>query len=460
MKRMTWTLVLALILLLVSVQVAPALAQTNLVWTAEYFNNTILLGPPAARNYVTSMNFNWGAGAPYTNGPIDNWSARYGAVQAFAAGTYRFTITADDGVHLFVNGQKIIDTYASPRAGQAISADITLPAGEYHLQVDFVELTGNAFLYLTWGLASGPLPQPATPVPQPVSNTWTAEYFNNRNLSGSPVMIIGEASPTHDWGTGAPAPSLPADGFSVRWTSTQQFTAGTYRLIVQVDDGVRVYVNGVRVIDRWYGSPQIATYSADVQMFNGSNTIVIEYYEDTLTARIAFSISYLGGGSAPVSGASFTCNTWRLNVRSAPFVGDNVLLRISKGETYSVTGRNPANTWVQIQVGSVAGWVNASYGILSNAGAVPVIDMQISAPNAPAATGYVLRSNANLNIRSGAGLSFSRLGILPLNAVASILARNGDNSWWMISYGSLTGWISGYYVSLQANIDYNRVPIR
>ncbi|WP_410968985.1 PA14 domain-containing protein, partial [Salmonella sp. SAL4444] len=71
---------------------------------------------------------------------------------------------------------------------------------------------------------------------------WTAQYYANPTLSGSPTLIQTESSPTHDWGTGSPVVSIPPDNFSARWTSTRTVEAGTYQISVRVDDGVRVFV--------------------------------------------------------------------------------------------------------------------------------------------------------------------------------------------------------------------------
>jgi D-alanyl-D-alanine carboxypeptidase len=223
-----------------------------------------------------------------------------------------------------------------------------------------------------------------------------------------------------------------------------------------------VTVNGVRIIDEWHGSPTIATYTRDVTLFTGLNSFVIEYYEESGVARIGYNISSLSQPSQPTTGVPMvTINTPLLNVRSAPFIGDNIINKVPRGATYIVVGRNADSSWWQIQIGAQVGWVSGAYVIPANTQNVPVVTVSVEVPNSPSVgTGYFLRSTANLNIRAGAGTNFSRINILPNGTQAEILGRNSSNTWWLISYGGTTGWVSGAFVTLPTGIDLNRIPIR
>ena len=86
--------------------------------------------------------------------------------------------------------------------------------------------------------------------------------------------------PTIDfvWGEGSPDPALPGNGFSVRWTKTQYFGAGRYRFTAVADDGVRLYIDGKRVIDQWLG-PANTEFSYVADLGEGMHTIRMEYFE-------------------------------------------------------------------------------------------------------------------------------------------------------------------------------------
>lgn len=119
-----------------------------------------------------------------------------------------------------------------------------------------------------------------------------ASYFNNVNLSGSPISTRYETSVNNNWGTAAPnVTGLRADNFSVRWNGS--FTAaqtGTHQFTVKADDGVRLWVNNTLVINQW--KDQVATsYTASVSLKQGIvNTIKMEYYEKTGNAVAQLSL--------------------------------------------------------------------------------------------------------------------------------------------------------------------------
>src|SRR5438477_489097 len=73
-----------------------------------YYNNTALSGSPVAARVDPTVNFNW-SGSPATGVGSDNFSVRWsGQLLPKVSGIYSFVTSSDDGVRLYVNGQKII----------------------------------------------------------------------------------------------------------------------------------------------------------------------------------------------------------------------------------------------------------------------------------------------------------------------------------------------------------------
>ena len=79
------------------------------------------------------------------------------------------------------------------------------------------------------------------------------------------------------------------DNFSARFQRTQNISTGTYRVTTSSDDGVRVSIDNVLVIDNWNVQP-VTTVSQDVIIMNGNHQITIEYFEAEALAELHFSL--------------------------------------------------------------------------------------------------------------------------------------------------------------------------
>ena len=81
---------------------------------------------------------------------------------------------------------------------------------------------------------------------------WRGEYYNNRTLSGAPDLVRYESTINFDWGRLGPGDGISPTDFSVRWTGFFEFAGGTYRFTITCDDGARVWVDDVLIIDQWH----------------------------------------------------------------------------------------------------------------------------------------------------------------------------------------------------------------
>ncbi len=82
-------------------------------------------------------------------------------------------------------------------------------------------------------------------------STLKAEYFNGTNFEEKVATRI-EANIDKSWNDVPPVPGLDPHYCSIRWAG--RITApetGTYTFSARVDDGIRVWVGGVQVIDNW-----------------------------------------------------------------------------------------------------------------------------------------------------------------------------------------------------------------
>ena len=108
---------------------------------------------------------------------------------------------------------------------------------------------------------------------------WLVEYFPNTNLSGAAVLTRCEQGPIdYYWMTNSPDARLPVDAFSVRWTASLPFAAGAAKFTTFTDDGVRLFVDGKRVINHW-ARHSIAMDTASMRLTEGPHTVRMEYFE-------------------------------------------------------------------------------------------------------------------------------------------------------------------------------------
>lgn len=92
----------------------------------------------------------------------------------------------------------------------------------------------------------------------------TAKYYNSLDLTGDVVYTSIENPQFHFPSNGSPRIGVNATNYSARWTGTViSPITGTLTLGIGVDDGGRLYVNDVLVIDAWIDQA-LTYYTYDV----------------------------------------------------------------------------------------------------------------------------------------------------------------------------------------------------
>jgi hypothetical protein len=484
----------------------PVQAQTS--WHAEYFNNRTLSGSPVLDRYEDRIFNDWGQGSPDQAVQVDNFSARWnGTINLSQSTVWRFMATTDDGMRVFINNSPIIDVWYDSQA-HTVTADRYLAAGSYPIRVEYYDAGGEAVAQFSWS--------PATTV-----NAWRGDYFNNRSLSNQPVLVRDDANINFEWGTGSPAPGVvSADDFSVRWTRTVQFTAGTYRFSATTDDGVRLWVNNQLIINNWVDQP-VTTKTADIYL-SGAVPIQMEYYDarENATAKLSWTAVTLSPSpTAPAMPAAVNWDaayynnfsldgspvmtridpqihfTWGSSSPQPNLVNaHNFSVRWTKTlhfapgtHTFKTTVEGGARLWVNGQL-IIDQW-NPQYKVIETTaiitlpgGNVPVV-MEFrkdhglaqawlewygggsqptgSPPTAmPPLSGNtaVMTGARYLTLRSGPGTEFAAVAYLSNGEVVNLLGRDSFGIWiWVRRADGMEGWVSGRY--LTPNVPYNTLPV-
>lgn len=86
----------------------------------------------------------------------------------------------------------------------------------------------------------------------------------------------------------------------------------------------------------------------------------------------------------------------------------------------------------------------------------PGMPLATSTPSSPPQP-MVIALESGVNLRSGPGLNYNRVGVLTLGGSLEIVGRNGDSSWWLVSTPSGLAWVSADVVKA-LNVD-DSIPV-
>jgi endo-1,4-beta-xylanase len=105
-----------------------------------------------------------------------------------------------------------------------------------------------------------------------------AIYYDNENFTGKQVTRV-DTSLNFNWEDKAPVPGIGPDTFSVRWTGsiTPRYSE-LYVFTAQADDGLRLWVNGVKLIDDWNYTPNVRYAKLRLEA-NKRYAIRMDYHE-------------------------------------------------------------------------------------------------------------------------------------------------------------------------------------
>jgi poly(3-hydroxybutyrate) depolymerase len=120
-----------------------------------------------------------------------------------------------------------------------------------------------------------------------------AEYYLGVDLKGTAVKRT-ETNIAYDWGDAAPMDQMPADRYSVRWTGkVTPLYSETYTFYTLSDDGVRLWVNGIPIVNNWTYHGATENSGAIMLEAGKAYDIKMEYFESGGSAIAKLSWSSL-----------------------------------------------------------------------------------------------------------------------------------------------------------------------
>lgn len=241
---------------------------TGRTWLAEFFPNASLEGTPLlVRTDLTSVHFDWGTGGPFEiafppfgtidYGPTDYFSARFTQIRTFRPGWYRFTLSGDDGVRLWVDDRLVINAWKAESA-TSYTREHYLTGGDHVLRIEYFERTGVASVNFD-----------VAPV------LFHFDLYAEPDLSGSPETSFDDTITDLEWRHAPPVGHFVNYGqFSLRATADKTFDEGTYIFHALHTGGCRIWVDSTLVLDDWNGgNPD----GAPVHLAAGSHHLRVEF---------------------------------------------------------------------------------------------------------------------------------------------------------------------------------------
>lgn len=406
-------------------------------WTVLHYASRTPSGNPIHQETAPAdgISRNYEGNAPLSsNMDVDNWSSRWEREVDFPAGRYTFSLQADDGGRVTVDG-KVVINQPEYDYGKIQYGTVELDAGTHTVVVEHYEFSHNANIMVSWdppfgtslfldgcngataGIFGGaaPCPERGVAFVAPTATSvglvrdvasgggqkWAVEYFNNTSFSGAPVAT--DQAPANgisrNYGGGVPArstvegQSLEADFWSARWTRLVDFEAGIYTFTLRADDAARVSIDNTEILNQAQ-YVEGASFTVNVEIPAGRHQLVVEHIEEGDQASLFL--------------------TWE------PPIGTDLRPDGCNGETAGVNGSAP-----------------------------PCIQ-----PTALTAVTLPVTVRAGpLHFRPGPARASGSLRFLRQGEQYTAIGRSFDNVWIQLQVGTTTGWSMTEFLTLQGDIN-------
>ncbi|MCB5935972.1 glucosaminidase domain-containing protein [Caldibacillus thermoamylovorans] len=397
--------------------------------------------------YGGEVAYNWGMNSPGPGFPADHFETLFEQEKWYSRGDYFIQATADNGVKVEVDGEVKINRWTGQWDNIDRALWLNVPEGNHTVRTSHYDDEYGAALF------SNVIP----------FGTWLAYYYPNTTLSGSPTAsyVIKSGSNNlalnENYGYGSPVEGMASDNFTVRYSTAKRIDPGNYMIVTNVDDGVRIYIDGKIVVDNWIqnSSYQSNSYFVTINNQNIANSteanihwIDIEYREANATSHIDFELKPVVSGTKIITGIEtplyrsfeeLSDYTKHLTFYNPSYTRYGML---QYGDIVYIMEQYKYATKVRTEDGKI-GWVHSSY-----------LDESTTKD-------LWLVKDAR-TFRTGPGTQYSNIGTIQKDERVYVLnytKTTGAYSDWyeILTTDGRRGWIWGALVSDLQNSGYNLV---
>lgn len=227
----------------------------------------------AVKQTVSDINFAWGTKSPAAKIPVNKFSAKLTKTLTVKEGAkYRISGKANDGVRVYVNGKKKVDYWKD--GSHSFKKDLMLAKGDHKIEIQYYDQKGNAYL-------NADVKKVAETIP---TDKWTGLFFPSANFTGTPVSTTA-SNLNFSWGSKAPIDKIEKGTYSAIYQKKVVVAKDTkYVLMGKANDGVRIYVDGVRKVNNWKNGTRY--FEKNLTLKKGTHTIKVEYYNKSGSAQL------------------------------------------------------------------------------------------------------------------------------------------------------------------------------
>ena len=247
--------------------------------TAEFFNNTEFEGSPVYKGIVSEVNYNTGGNTQFApNVNLTNFTARFtGEFESPISGDILFSLAGNDGFRLFINEEKVIETWHSEYGSKKVYTLKAEKGKKYPVKIEYLQITGSAELHFMTGIYKS------------VTLTETASKAKDADV----IIFVGGLSPRLE---GEEMPVL-IDGFKkgdrtdmeipkIQRDMLKALKATGKPVIFVVCTGSALALtwedeNLDAILNAWYGGQEAGTAVADILFgdYNPSGKLPLTFYK-------------------------------------------------------------------------------------------------------------------------------------------------------------------------------------
>ncbi|WP_055531713.1 fibronectin type III domain-containing protein [Streptomyces graminilatus] len=189
------------------------------VYTRQFFANTNFSGTPRKTDCDAAIAENWGANAPATGLPRDNFGVRWSVTRDFGSGgPFALTASGTDGIRVYLDNSREINLWSDTTGSHSRTVNVTIPRGKHTLRVDYVNRTGAAKVKVGYSpriSASADKVKPLAPtnvvgiyVPDGRDNSYTdLAWSANKEMDLAGYRVYRRLQGTGTWTKVATAPA-------------------------------------------------------------------------------------------------------------------------------------------------------------------------------------------------------------------------------------------------------------